>query len=400
MAQVDLACGPFRIVSLMSREAADELGLEPGVSAAGRRQGDDRRRGAGPERARRGDVAGRGRAAGARRRVRARIPRAADRRALHRGAAARRARPAGPPEVHDALRVTARTNLVANALILGFGTPLAWLLATRRFRGRALVVTLVELPLVLPPAVAGIGLLAAFGSGGLLGGAAGGRRHPPAVHRMGRRARGDLRRLAVLRAPGDRGFEGVDPSSSTSRARSAPGRARTFWRVVLPLAAGGLVAGWVLAFARGIGEFGATIIFAGNVRGVTQTLTLGIYEQLELSSTSRWRSAILLVVLSAGVLLAYKVIVQWRSSSASPAGFAASRSTSRLSAARRRSCSRARPAPARRPCCAPSPACGARTRAASRAAARRGSTRRAGSTCPPNAAASAWPPQEQRSSRT
>ena len=71
--------------------------------------------------------------------------------------------------MRDALAVTARTNLVANVLILALGTPTAYVLATRRFRGRALVVTLVELPLVLPPAVAGIGMLAAFGAGGLLG---------------------------------------------------------------------------------------------------------------------------------------------------------------------------------------------------------------------------------------
>ncbi len=75
----------------------------------------------------------------------------------------------GDRTVQDALRVTARTNLVANLLIVGLGTPTAFVLATRRFRERSLVVTLVELPLVLPPAVAGIGLLAAFGVGGLLG---------------------------------------------------------------------------------------------------------------------------------------------------------------------------------------------------------------------------------------
>ena len=69
----------------------------------------------------------------------------------------------------DALKVTVRANLVANALILLIGTPAAYLLATRRFRGRALVVTLIELPLVLPPAVAGIAMLAAFGATGLLG---------------------------------------------------------------------------------------------------------------------------------------------------------------------------------------------------------------------------------------
>jgi molybdate transport system permease protein len=75
------------------------------------------------------------------------------------------------PVVRDALEVTLRTNAIADVLIVGLGTPTAFLLARRRFRGRALLITLVELPLVLPPAVAGIGLLAAFGRGGLLGGA-------------------------------------------------------------------------------------------------------------------------------------------------------------------------------------------------------------------------------------
>ena len=76
----------------------------------------------------------------------------------------------GRPVVRDALAVTIRTNAIANVLILAFGTPTAWFIARRRFPGRALVVTLIELPLVLPPAVAGIGLLAAVGAGGLFGG--------------------------------------------------------------------------------------------------------------------------------------------------------------------------------------------------------------------------------------
>ena len=154
---------------------------------------------------------------------------------------------------------------------------------TRRFRGRALVITLVELPLVLPPAVAGIG-------------AAGGvrrrracsatelarRRHRAAVHGVGGGARG--RRSSPRRSTSARRSRRSRPStrrSPTPRARSAPSPARTFWRIALPLAAGGLLAGWVLAFARGVGEFGATIVFAGSVQGETQTLTLAIYEQLD-----------------------------------------------------------------------------------------------------------------------
>ena len=94
----------------------------------------------------------------------------------------------GDPVVRKAIEVTARTNLVANVLIIGLGTPTAYVLATRRFPGRALVVTLVELPLVLPPAVAGIGMLAAFGVGGPARPRSAGRGDRAAVQRMGRGA--------------------------------------------------------------------------------------------------------------------------------------------------------------------------------------------------------------------
>src|SRR4051812_36865688 len=183
--------------------------------------------------------------------------------------------------VRDALAVTLRTNAIANALILVFGTPTAWFLATGRFRGRSALVTLVELPLVLPPAVAGIGLLAAFGAGGLLG---------PSLADAGIIL--PFTEWAVVIAvvfvaspfylrQAISAFEGVDQGLVDTARTLGAGPARRFFRIVLPLAAGGLVAGWVLAFARGIGEFGATIVFAGNVQGETQTLTLAIYEQLE-----------------------------------------------------------------------------------------------------------------------
>jgi molybdate transport system permease protein len=235
----------------------------------------------------------------------------------------------GRPEVQDALKVTLRTNAIANALILAFGTPTAWLIARRQFPGRALVVTLIELPLVLPPAVAGIGLLAAVGAGGLFG--------------------GDLRDAGIVLPFTEwavvlavtfvaspfyirqaiSAFESVDPTLTDAARTLGAGPGRTFWRVGLPLAAGGLLAGWVLAFARGIGEFGATIVFAGNVRGETQTLTLTIYEQLESDFDVALSIGVLLVVLSGGVLLSYKILSSWRrSSSTSPPAFARSSSLS------------------------------------------------------------------------
>ena len=230
------------------------------------------------------------------------------------------------PAVQDALKVTVRTNAIANVLILGFGTPAAYLLATRHFKGRALVITVIELPLVLPPAVAGIGLLAAFGAGGLFGGALqdNGIVLPftewAVVMAVVFVASPFYLRQAIS------AFEGVDPALHDAARTLGASPARTFLRVALPLAASGLVAGWVLAFARGIGEFGATIVFAGNVRGETGTLTLTIYEQLEASFDVALSIGILLVVISAVVLLSYKLLSWRRSSSTSPTPFVRSSS--------------------------------------------------------------------------
>jgi molybdate transport system permease protein len=235
----------------------------------------------------------------------------------------------GRPEVRDALAVTARTNAIANALILAFGTPTAWLVARRRFPGRALLVTLIELPLVLPPAVAGIGLLAAVGAGGLFGGQL---RDAGIVLPFTEWA--VVLAVAFVASPfyvrqAISAFESVDPTLTDAARTLGAGPGRTFLRIGLPLAAGGLLAGWVLAFARGIGEFGATIVFAGNVRGETQTLTLTIYEQLESDFDVALSIGVLLVVLSAGVLLSYKILSTWRrSSSTSPSVFARSSSAS------------------------------------------------------------------------
>ena len=235
----------------------------------------------------------------------------------------------GRPEVQDALAVTLRTNAIANALILVFGTPTAWLIARRQFPGRALLVTLIELPLVLPPAVAGIGLLAAVGAGGMFGGQL---RDAGIVLPFTEWA--VVLAVTFVASPfyirqAISAFESVDPTLTDAARTLGAGPGRTFWRVGLPLAAGGLLAGWVLAFARGIGEFGATIVFAGNVRGETQTLTLTIYEQLESDFDVALSIGVLLVVLSGGVLLSYKILSSWRrSSSTSPPAFARSSSLS------------------------------------------------------------------------
>jgi len=230
----------------------------------------------------------------------------------------------------DALVVTLKTSVIANVIILLVGTPAAYFLATRRFPGRPLVITLIELPLVLPPAVAGIGLLAAFGRVGLLGDELGflGLSLPftqtAVVLAVIFVASPFYLRQAIA------SFEAVDPNLIAA-ARTLGARPwRAFWRVALPLAAGGLAAGWALAFARGVGEFGATIIFAGSFQGVTQTLPLAIYAQFEQDFDTALAIGAMLIVFSAALLLAVKVVSSWtRLSSLSTSVFRAGPSRSR-----------------------------------------------------------------------
>ena len=202
----------------------------------------------------------------------------------------------GNPVVTDALLVSLQTTLVAQALILALGTPAAYVLATRRFRGRGLAVTLVEVPLVLPPAVAGIGLLAAFGRAGLL------HTSIPFTQAAVVLAVAFVASPLYVRAA-IAAFEGVDGNVVAASRTLGAGPVRTFFRVVLPLARGGLVAGAALAFARGLGEFGATIMFAGSLRGVTQTLPLAVYSQFDVNFDVALAVSALLVLVSAARLV-------------------------------------------------------------------------------------------------
>ena len=226
----------------------------------------------------------------------------------------------------DALRVTAETIAVSMALILIVGTPAAYWISTRRGTLRDALVTLIELPLVLPPAVAGIGLLVAFGRFGLLG---------SELDLLGLQVGLGTKTAVVLAVTfvaspfylrtAISAFEAVDPTLPAAARTLGAGRARVFLRVMLPLARGGLGAGAALAFARGLGEFGATIMFAGSLQGVTQTLSLAIYEQFDVDFTVALAISALLIVISATVLLSVKLTTRWRSASSSPISFGPSR---------------------------------------------------------------------------
>jgi molybdate transport system permease protein len=223
----------------------------------------------------------------------------------------------------DAIVVTLKANTIAQALILLIGTPTAYFIASRGFRGRDLVVTLVELPLVLPPAVAGIGLLAAFGRLGLLGstfevlGITISFTQTAVVLAVTYVACPFYLRQAIA------SFEALDHALLDASRTLGAGPARTFLRIALPLAGKGLAAGAALSFARGIGEFGATIMFAGSLQGVTQTLSLAIYAQFDLNFDVALALGALLVIVSALILLTVKLIPAWtRSTSTSLSPFA------------------------------------------------------------------------------
>jgi molybdate transport system permease protein len=211
------------------------------------------------------------------------------------------------PVARDALWLSLRTTALALVLIVLVGTPAAWLLATRRFRGRELVVALVELPLVLPPAVAGIALLAALGPRGLLGGA---------VEATGARlvleTAGVVVALTFVAAPfylrqAQAAFAAVDPTLLDASRTLGASEARTFLRVAIPVAASGLLTGGALALGRALGEFGATLMFAGSLRGVTQTVPLAIYARFAADFDSALALAAVLVAVSAAILLAVRL---------------------------------------------------------------------------------------------
>jgi molybdate transport system permease protein len=214
----------------------------------------------------------------------------------------------------DALAVSIRTTLIAVALIVVFGTPAAYLLGTKRFRGSQTLTVILELPLVLPPAVAGIALFAAFGRFGLLGGAlrAFGIEIPftqaAVVMALAFVALPFYTRQAVAT------FASMDHQLLGVSRTLGAGSTRTFFRVALPLARQGLAAGAALAWARALGEFGATILFAGSLQGKTQTLPLAIYDQFSAGNLDGALAiSAFLVVVSAGLFVGIRVLLRARS---------------------------------------------------------------------------------------
>ncbi|MGE5407536.1 MAG: ABC transporter permease, partial [Syntrophothermus sp.] len=216
----------------------------------------------------------------------------------------------GDQSSREALLLSLETTTAALAIIVVVGTPAAYLLASRRFRGRALVLTAIELPLVMPPAVAGIALLAAFGPQGMLGGAV-----SAAGVELVFQTAGVVVALVFVSAPfflraAFASFAALDPRLPEAARTLGAGPFRVFATVAVPSARAGLASGVALAWGRALGEFGATLLFAGSLQGVTQTAPLAIFA--DFSRPGGFVSALalsaVLILVSAALLLAVKLL--------------------------------------------------------------------------------------------
>lgn len=211
--------------------------------------------------------------------------------------------------VLSALALSLATTGISLVLTVALGLPLAFLLARRRFRGSGLVEAIVDLPLVLPPAVAGLALLLVLGRRGLLGGP---------LQAVGIEI--PFTTIAVIlsqtfvSAPffvrsARTGIAGVERALEDAARVDGASELEVFRRITVPLAGSALAAGLVMSWARALGEFGATIMFAGNIEGRTQTLPLVVYGEFQGGDLDASIAAAAILVLAAfGVLVAVRVL--------------------------------------------------------------------------------------------
>ncbi|MBK9710130.1 MAG: molybdate ABC transporter permease subunit [Kouleothrix sp.] len=214
------------------------------------------------------------------------------------------------PEVAQAISLSIITTGLTVALTLLFGTPVAYLLARRRFRGHIALDTLIDLPMVLPPSVAGIALLVAFGRRGLLG-----QYLSVAGIELAFTSSAVVLAQLFVAAPfyikaAATGFAGVDRELEQAAALDGASARQVFRYVTAPLAWAALFGGAVMTWARALGEFGATIIFAGNFVGRTQTMPLAIYQGFEQELTVALTLSVILLTVSFAVLFIVKGVLR------------------------------------------------------------------------------------------
>jgi molybdate transport system permease protein len=212
------------------------------------------------------------------------------------------------PSVIAAARLSIMTSVVTVLATLLLGTPLAYGLARWSFRHKAAVETVIDLPIVLPPMVAGIGLLLAFGRNGLFGAPL----HALGIHLPFTTA-AVVFAQAFVSAPlyiraARLGFAAVPPDLIEAAYTDGATELEIFGHVMLPLATHSMLNGIIMSWARAFGEFGATIIFAGNLQGFTQTMPLVIFTGFETNLGVALSLSLLLIMISALILLALRTV--------------------------------------------------------------------------------------------
>jgi molybdate transport system permease protein len=210
--------------------------------------------------------------------------------------------------VQEAIKLSLITTLTTLAVVIIFGTPVAYYNARHRYSGKRIIETLIDLPIVLPPSVAGIALLLTFGRLGLLG---------KYFNILGINIA--FTTTAVVLAQifvsspfyirqATTSFEDVDPEYERAAHTLGASGTATFFRVTAPIALNGLVSGALMTWARALGEFGATLIFAGNFQGVTQTMPLAIYTALNSDLNAAVNLAVILVLICFAVIISVKAL--------------------------------------------------------------------------------------------
>lgn len=211
------------------------------------------------------------------------------------------------PDVGQALLLSAECSLGALAVSLALGVPLAWILARVTFPGRKLVRALVTLPMVLPPVVGGVALLFAFGRRGLVGQFLAGVPGFPAPFTTGAVVLAEaFVAMPFLVLTTEAGLRQLDQRYEEAAATLGAGPWRRFWTVTMPLITPSLAAGSALCWARALGEFGATITFAGNLPGRTQTMPTAIYVLLETNPEHAIAVSLVLLAVSLVALIALR----------------------------------------------------------------------------------------------
>ena len=211
----------------------------------------------------------------------------------------------------SALRLSAVTAVISTIIVIIFGTPLAYINARIPYKGRNIVDTITDLPIVLPPTVAGLALLMAFGANGLLG-----QYFSIFGIRIAFTTTAVVLAQIFVASPfylrqARSSFEAVDVEYEYASRTLGAGPLKTLFKVTLPLAFGSLLSGVIMTFARALGEFGATMMFAGNLAGKTQTMPLAIYSELQSDLSISVALAILLVIFSFGIILIVKYLGAW-----------------------------------------------------------------------------------------